>query len=188
MCPFSIYLSFVSLGRVHCLATGTVYFFTGCSQQYYKEPLEETPYWSKSTKSFRELNRKELEEAGARRNTVYGYGFEFDTIIAESPKFLRWMENQIRDLGGQFAPRQLQSFSHAIEVAIESGFLSRREVKHAIVLNCSGYGAKFLCDDDNVVPVRGQVLRVFAPQVQEFKIDVDKKGMSSGTLFLFWYL
>eukprot|EP01138_Halocafeteria_seosinensis_P005789 gb/GECG01005918.1/.p1 GENE.gb/GECG01005918.1/~~gb/GECG01005918.1/.p1 ORF type:complete len:364 (+),score=35.57 gb/GECG01005918.1/:1-1092(+) len=145
-------------------------------QQYYKEPLEETPYWSQSTKSFRELNSKELEEAGLRRHTTYRYGFEFATIIAESPKFLRWLENQISDLGGRFAPRHLKHLPDAIDVAIESEFMRQDEAKHAIIINCSGYGAKFLCNDESVVPVRGQVLRVFAPQVREFRIDVDKKA------------
>ena len=29
-----------------------------------------------------------------------------------------------------------------------------------VVVNCLGFGARYFCDDDKIVPIRGQMIRV----------------------------
>ena len=38
--------------------------------------------------------------------------------------------------------------------------------KFDVIVNCTGLGAKFLCDDFKLVPIRGQVLKVAAPWIK----------------------
>jgi D-aspartate oxidase len=42
-----------------------------------------------------------------------------------------------------------------------------QELEHDfdIVMNCTGLGAKYLCSDNKVVPIRGQVIKVCWGQV-----------------------
>lgn len=36
------------------------------------------------------------------------------------------------------------------------------------VINCTGFGAKWLCNDNKLVPLRGQVYKVKAPWIKMF--------------------
>lgn len=46
--------------------------------------------------------------------------------------------------------------------------------KHAAVFNCTGLGARKLCDDMKMVPIRGQIIKVRAPWVKTaFYADLD---------------
>ena len=104
-------------------------------RQYYRKPLDETPYWASSTPYFRELDKSELDTDGNKQNKQFRYGFEFTTVIAESPKFLRWLQKKILSLGGQFLSRRLTSFDEAIDAAIDEKFISPEEVSMVILIN-----------------------------------------------------
>lgn len=46
--------------------------------------------------------------------------------------------------------------------------------KFDFVVNCTGIGARFLCNDEELVPIRGQVMKVSAPwENQFFLVDND---------------
>lgn len=46
--------------------------------------------------------------------------------------------------------------------------------KYDIVFNCTGLGAQKLCNDKKIVPIRGQVIKVYAPWIKTaFYADYD---------------
>lgn len=51
------------------------------------------------------------------------------------------------EAGGNIKQHKIDSFSSL-----------RTEYK--VIVNCCGLGAKFLCDDNKLVPIRGQVIKV----------------------------
>lgn len=44
--------------------------------------------------------------------------------------------------------------------------LSEISDKFDVVVNCAGLGAKYLCEDRRLVPIRGQVIKVHAPWIK----------------------
>jgi len=56
--------------------------------------------------------------------------------------------NRFENLGGIVQKATVTSFDDDIL----NGF--------DLVINCTGFGAKRLCSDDNLVPIRGQVFKV----------------------------
>lgn len=74
----------------------------------------------------------------------YGDGWTFVTPVVEMPVYLRWLTARVEDLGGTLTRMNLK--------ALPAG--------EALVVNCSGLGARLLGADRTVVPVRGQVVYV----------------------------
>ncbi len=77
--------------------------------------------------------------------TGYNKGFEAEVPLIETQIFLPYLQNWLAAKGVVFIVNEitdLQNISHQFDV----------------VINCSGLGAKTLCNDDQIFPVRGQVL------------------------------
>lgn len=65
------------------------------------------------------------------------------------------------ELGGSIISQHINNFSEL------SG-------KYDVVVNCSGFGAKQLCSDHKLVPIRGQIIKVKAPWLKTaFYADYD---------------
>ena len=76
----------------------------------------------------------------------YPYGWRYETFFVDTAVFLPWLVDRFKAHGGAFAPRR--------------GYTSLHEVAtlpHDVVFNCTGLGARTLCADANVIPVRGQI-------------------------------
>lgn len=101
------------------------------------------PWWCEAVRLFRRPSPGELP-AG------YVDGHVAETPLIETPVFMAWLVERFRALGGQIEQRALRSID---ELAGE----------RAIVVNCSGLGARELADDPGVYPVRGQIARVSRP-------------------------
>ncbi|KAJ8717386.1 hypothetical protein PYW08_005785 [Mythimna loreyi] len=88
------------------------------------------------------------------------FGSYFLTLKAECGRYLPWMEKIIVQRGGELVKRKVENFAS----------LSNYD----LVFNCAGLGAKYLCDDHDLVPIRGQVIKVKAPWVKSsFYGDTD---------------
>ena len=85
-------------------------------------------------------------------------GVIFAAPIAEMPLYLAFLERRFLDLGGVLRPRAVESFA---EVFAESGR----------VVNCTGLGARELCADDEVYPVRGQLVRLAGVDLSRWYLD-----------------
>lgn len=85
-------------------------------------------------------------------------GFLIDVPIVAPPIYLAALQRQFEAAGGLIETRRLRSFS---EVADEA----------ALLVNCSGVGARELARDEAVYPIRGQTVLVDAPQIEAGYMD-----------------
>ena len=97
---------------------------------------EEEPIW----KEFMPANSfVEMETLPQGMAKVY----DIQVPLIETQLFLPWLRQQLEEKGVRFIQRE-------IEVIEELS-------AHDIIVNCSALGARKLCNDDAVIPVRGQV-------------------------------
>ncbi|CAH0723493.1 unnamed protein product, partial [Brenthis ino] len=94
---------------------------------------------------YRAADKDELKLCGEG----WKYGSFFSTMKIGCDKYLPWMEKSFIDNGGKILKEKIENFTS----------LS----KYDVVFNCTGLGAKFLCNDHDLVPMRGQVIKVKAP-------------------------
>ncbi len=87
----------------------------------------------------------------------YGFGWWYTAPLATMPVYLQYLAARFRDAGG----------------VIETGTVTDlRALDDApLIVNCTGTGARDLVPDEQVVPVRGQVVIVANPGIDEFYID-----------------
>ena len=89
----------------------------------------------------------------------YAGGWALDLPVADMSRYLPWLERRLTELGGTIVERRLGSLEDGLEAA-------------SVVVNCAGLGAARLAADDDVVPVRGQVVIVERPPgLDEWLLD-----------------
>ena len=142
---------------------------------YLVQPFERVLVWSEaSLREFRSIAeqddpedtgvvmREGVELVGARSETPwwvpavpdwkrldftpppYRDGWTFTTPIIEMPRYLDWLRRRFEAGGGTISRMALAGLPDHAD----------------LVVNCSGLGARLLGGDDEVEPVRGQVLRL----------------------------
>jgi D-amino-acid oxidase len=74
----------------------------------------------------------------------YRDGWTFTTPVIEMPVYLSWLHRRFEAAGGTITRMALSSLPNHAD----------------LVVNCSGLGARRLGDDDELEPVRGQVVRL----------------------------
>jgi len=84
----------------------------------------------------------------------------FDTYSVNPEVYLPWLKSELEGRGVRFVRRRVNSLDEACELAGENG----------AVINATALGARSLLgvEDTAVFPVRGQVVLVHAPNVNEF--------------------
>ncbi|XP_028146929.1 D-aspartate oxidase [Diabrotica virgifera virgifera] len=85
----------------------------------------------------------------------YKYGSFYKTLVTDSTVHLPWATNKFKSLGGKILKRHVNNL-----VSLGD--------QYDIVVNCAGLGAKKLCNDPHLTPIRGQVIKVNAPWVKMF--------------------
>ena len=83
--------------------------------------------------------------------------FSFLTQIIEMPIYLKWLMRRYNNLGGKIEKKTVSNFSD-----ISDNF-------NAIV-NCTGLDSKELCNDSELYPVRGQIIRM-RPLLDKMHLD-----------------
>ncbi|MEO0438253.1 MAG: FAD-dependent oxidoreductase [Pseudomonadota bacterium] len=74
------------------------------------------------------------------------YAKQTVTMIIEPAKFLRRVRNDFLIAGGSFVPRYFKNLSEVLSL------------KEPVIFNCTGLGAKALFDDEELEPVKGQLV------------------------------
>lgn len=81
----------------------------------------------------------------------YAGGWMIDGFRIDPRLYLTWLLDEFEQRGGQLAV----------------GRLERLEEAEGLVVNCTGLESRELCNDPEVVPIRGQVLVVSSPDIDE---------------------
>jgi D-amino-acid oxidase len=85
----------------------------------------------------------------------YAAGWRFTAPLVAMPVYLSYLVDRFRAAAGRIEPAPVPSLDKALALA-------------PVVVNCSGMGARELVPDPGVRPVRGQVVVVSNPGVEEF--------------------
>lgn len=76
-------------------------------------------------------------------------------MLVECGYYLPWATRKFKESGGLVVNKIIHSLTHLAG-------------QYDVVINCTGLGAKYLCNDTKLVPIRGQVIKVKAPWVKTF--------------------
>ena len=90
-------------------------------------------------------------------------GWRFTAPLVEMPVYLAYLADRLERAGGQVEQRPVTSLDEALAAA-------------RLVVNCAGIGARELVPDPAVRPVRGQVVVVENPGIDEFLAEEPGAG------------
>lgn len=92
----------------------------------------------------------------------YEKGWRYKTFFIDTPLYIPWLLKTFSQNGGEIKRLQ-KPFSSISEVW---------KLPSEIVINATGYGAKKLCNDNLIVPIKGQIL-VVGKIKQHWSINAD---------------
>lgn len=98
------------------------------------------PWWVAAVSNFRRARPDELPHG-------YVDGYVFDAPVIEMPTYLDYLMRTFRERGGTIEQRTVTSLAEPLDAC-------------PTVVNCAGLGARDLCDDHDLHPSRGQVVRI----------------------------
>jgi len=85
----------------------------------------------------------------------FKFGYFCTTLYVDTRKYMKYLTNELTKKNVEFIKKKINSFDELID-------------QYEIVVNCSGYGAKEICGDTLIRPIRGQMIRVRAPWIKHF--------------------
>lgn len=100
---------------------------------------------------YRRVTEEELQLVGGD----WKYGSFFSTLLTQCNLYLPWAKQQLQARGAVLKQRKLNSLNELIG-------------EFDLIMNCTGLGARNLCNDKRLVSLRGQVLKVKAPWIKTF--------------------
>jgi glycine/D-amino acid oxidase-like deaminating enzyme len=133
---------------------------------------QEDPFWSATVHDFRHTSPDELRHFNEMREPTcdapFVVGHHFKSVMMHPRNYLTYLMDRFKAGGGQCVQ---QKVSHL--APLHHAYGNRQNGAPAVVVNCSGLGAKELCGDSNMRPGRGQTVRLIAPCVTEFLVLFD---------------
>jgi D-amino-acid oxidase len=108
----------------------------------------EPPGWATEVEDFQQCTPAELPEG-------FLSGWRYTIPVVDMPKYLAYLEKQLDEAGITVEAGRFGSLDEAADLA-------------RVVVNCTGMGARSLVPDDNLRPVRGQLVVVRNPGIAEF--------------------
>lgn len=75
----------------------------------------------------------------------FSYSWQLKTFVIEMPKYLPWLHRRCEELGVRFRNRHLSAEQ-------------LRSLPEPVVFNCAGLGSRELFADEELVPIKGQLL------------------------------
>jgi D-amino-acid oxidase len=111
------------------------------------------PWWKEAVRVFRRATPDELRKG-------YVDGFTAEAPLAETPVYLDFLLRRFRDKGGVLDHRP-------------EGIRTLTELcaPDTLIVNCTGLGSRKLLGDEELYPIRGQVVRVTNPGLTDGFLD-----------------
>jgi D-amino-acid oxidase len=109
------------------------------------EPTEQDPWWVTAVPELRRVPPP----------TGYADAWSFSSPVIDMPVYLQWLRQRLAELGGTLTRIGMSSLPDG----------------DAVVVNCSGLGARRLAGDEDVRPVRGQVVVVNGVDLDQWWVD-----------------
>lgn len=116
---------------------------------------EPDPWWQRAVPGVERAPAADLPDG-------YRSGLSFTVPVVETPVYLDWLLGRFRGAGGAVRVQEISDLRTLIGQGTDGG--------HAVA-NCTGLAARDLLDDDELVPVRGQVVRIANPGIERFVLD-----------------
>ena len=131
----------------------------GLLSAYYIFPTEtsERLFFADHLVSYRELTPRELSMFPKQQ---FKSGAFATTYFAECRKYLPYLVEKFKENGGKMILKRINSLEELAGI-------------YHVVFNCPGLSARTLVKDDQVFPIRGQLLRVRAPWLKHSIIAGD---------------
>ncbi len=120
--------------------------------ELYRKPVP-APWWGSAVPGVRRCAADELPSG-------YRDGHIFTAPVIEMPVYLEYLMDRFTASGGTVEQRVFSSLEEAGKDA-------------PVIVNCTGLGARELVGDDRMAPIRGQVIRVENPGLENFALDED---------------
>jgi D-amino-acid oxidase len=108
----------------------------------------EPPTWGSELEGFRMCEPSELPEG-------FATGWRFTVPLIDMPTYLGYLQRRLATAGGLIEQRRLDSLDEATSTA-------------PMVVNCTGMGSKDLVPDPTMYPIRGQLVVVANPGIEDF--------------------
>jgi D-amino-acid oxidase len=112
-------------------------------------PSADRPWWADAVPSLRPAPPERLPPGAA-------HGWSFAAPVIDTRTYLPWLRARFERLGGTIDVRRCNDL---------------RDVEAAVIVNCTGLGARELCGDDALVPIRGQLVYVANPGIDIVLLD-----------------
>lgn len=123
----------------------------GWETNYHLSQTPITSYPARETSPIRDLSMNQRDLGPLEHNFPRPFVRRFETMMIETPHYLRRMEEDVRRAGAEIVVRE---FSNVSEI---------EALPERTIFNCTGLGAGALFGDAELVPARGQ-LAILLPQ------------------------
>ncbi len=91
----------------------------------------------------------------------YAFAWAFETFFVDTPIFLPWLVDRMMAAGGRLRSLAFRSLDELAALPYD------------VVFNCTGLGARALCGDEGLTPVRGQIVLVGPQRDMDWSIRHD---------------
>ncbi|KZC10767.1 PREDICTED: D-aspartate oxidase [Dufourea novaeangliae] len=100
---------------------------------------------------YRQASEEEFQLVGGS----WKYGSFLTTLLTNCKLYLPWARRKLQETGTKLTIKKLDSLTELIP-------------EWNLIINCTGLGARSLCNDRRLVSIRGQVIKVKAPWMKTF--------------------
>ncbi len=118
--------------------------------ELWHEPVPD-PWWRGVVDRFERCGPADLPPG-------YRDGYRFTVPVIEMPIYLAYLLERFLAGGGRYGQRTV-------------GSLAEASSNSEVVVNCTGLGSRTVVPDDEMTPIRGQIVRVANPGLTRFVLD-----------------